>query len=263
MPPAHPVPLADRILPADRLPPAGPARSGDPAAWTPASRDQHLGRPRPPRRLTGSGYVVLAAVVGTVLIAGTGWLLLGRTGMASGTAGAGDSASYVPSSTSDGEADPTTTSEVTTTEPTTETTTQPEPDPGVDAERQLQAYRDADLARTGLDGHWVAQLASKVPGLSDPVLVAQNGTHTFYLPDILAEHEQLRRNTALGSVILLQSTDFGRRQLLDGQPIWVTFADNGFASAKAVHRWCAARFPELTGEELKNACTARQLKPLA
>lgn len=39
-----------------------------------------------------------------------------------------------------------------------------------------------------LDGRWVAQLASKTFGISDPLQIAENGSHTSFGIDVLAEH---------------------------------------------------------------------------
>jgi hypothetical protein len=127
----------------------------------------------------------------------------------------------------------------------------------------LNAYRNQDLSQVNLDGHWVAQLASKNSGMTDASQMTQNGTHTFYATDILAQHEALRRDPSLGNVLLLSSTDYGTRQLVNGQPLWVTFADNNFGTAAEVGHWCAAHFSGLSGPSLANVCTPRKLNPPA
>lgn len=133
--------------------------------------------------------------------------------------------------------------------------------PETEALASLQQLRDEDLAQVALDGRWVAQLASKAPGITDPYTTARNGTQTFYAVDILAEHLVLRGDASLGRVFLLLSTDYGKRLLWRGEPLWVTFADDGFSSAAGVQTWCAARFPALSGDELVNACAPRRLNP--
>jgi hypothetical protein len=128
---------------------------------------------------------------------------------------------------------------------------------------ELNRLRAEDLPTVRFDGRYVAQLASKSVGISDPYQIAANGTHTFYASDILAEHEALRNGDNPGArVVLVLSTDYGHRQLYRGQPLWVTFALGSFDSPDAVASWCRSRFPQLTGYVLTNQCTARTLVPL-
>jgi hypothetical protein len=135
------------------------------------------------------------------------------------------------------------------------------PNPDRVALTQLKSYRREDLARISMNNQWVAQLASKAPGYVDSYATASDGTHRFKLPDILAEHQALRDNSALGNVFLLKTTDYGKRKLYDGEALWVTFADNDFASAAAVHRWCTEQFPTLTRSHRDEVCAVRRLKP--
>ena len=132
-----------------------------------------------------------------------------------------------------------------------------------DALSELQSLRAASLSGLVLDGRWVAQVASKSVGITDPLQVAANGTHTFYAVDILAESR-----AALGvvsdpsRVLLLQSIDFGKRSFApDGQAFWVTLVDEDFSSSDEVEHWCASTYPTLTAEQLANACAARTLAP--
>ncbi len=127
---------------------------------------------------------------------------------------------------------------------------------------QLRQLRDADLPGVTFDGQYVAQLASKSIGISDPLQIAANGTHRFYAADILAEHLKLRNGDNLGApVVLLLSTDYGKRQLYHGNPLWVTFALGDFYSAADVQQWCEQRFPDLSGKYLSNQCAVRRLEP--
>ena len=128
---------------------------------------------------------------------------------------------------------------------------------------ELQAMRAASLSTLVLDGRWVAQVASKSVGITDPLQVAANGTNTFYAVDILAESRVARQAAAdPSSALVLQSLDFGKRSVArDGQPYWVTLVDDGFASSEEVDLWCARAFPSLTPEQLANACAARTLAP--
>jgi hypothetical protein len=157
-----------------------------------------------------------------------------------------------------------------TTGPSADTTPSPSPSPSVDssvdseatAVQTLTALRLQDQPTFQFTSQYAAQLASKVVGISDPYQTAANGTHTFYAADILAEHLALRQGDNLGArVVLVLSTDYGKRQLYQGQPLWVTFALGAFDSAGAVSAWCARRFPQLSGDLLTNQCTARKLEP--
>jgi hypothetical protein len=129
------------------------------------------------------------------------------------------------------------------------------------AEAELRILRAQSLSRLDLDGRWVAQLASKAVGITDPLQVAANGTHTFYAWDILAESQDLaHRASSPAAVSVLTSDDFGKRShWTDGQPYWVTLVDEGFGSGDEVRLWCARAFPTLSQQQLANACVARTL----
>jgi hypothetical protein len=128
---------------------------------------------------------------------------------------------------------------------------------------QLRSLRADSLARLSLDGRWVAQVASKSVGITDPLQVAANGTHTFYAVDILVESRTVGAAASkASSVLVLQSLDFGKRSVdRDGRPYWVTLVDEGFSSSDEVDQWCARAFAMLTPEQLANACAARTLRP--
>lgn len=127
---------------------------------------------------------------------------------------------------------------------------------------ELEALRAASLSRLILDRRWVAQVASKSVGITDPLQTAANGTHTFYAVDILVESRAVTSGVAASSVLVLRSDDFGRRSFADdGQPYWVTVVDVGFGSSDEVTAWCARTYPTLSPEELENACAPRTLAP--
>ena len=147
----------------------------------------------------------------------------------------------------------------------TEPDTEPSPDsttgPEAEALEQLEQLRQQDALTMVFDGRFAAQLASKSVGIVDPLQTTAAGSHTFTAADILAEHLALRSAPSQGtSVVLVLSTDFGKRQLYQGSPLWVTFALGDFPDREAVQRWCARRFPELAGERLTNQCTVRKLE---
>ncbi|MEU4473547.1 hypothetical protein [Micromonospora sp. NPDC023888] len=136
-------------------------------------------------------------------------------------------------------------------------------DPEDEALSALHELNGQDLPTVSLEGRYAAQLASKTVGIVDPNQVAENGSHTFYAQDILAEHNHLRQRFADETrIVLLLSTDYGRQQLHEGQPLWVTFALVSDSSKEGVASWCAAQFPSLSAEALENQCVARRLNPL-
>ncbi|WP_029430289.1 hypothetical protein [Blastococcus sp. URHD0036] len=142
------------------------------------------------------------------------------------------------------------------------TGTGPAADPEADAVAELDALAAADAARVDLDGRWVAQLASKSVGTTDPLQVAANGSHVFYGTDILLEHQALLQEVGgAADVLLLTSTDFGKRAVDGaGRPYWVTLADPGwFTSSEDVVAWCADLYPTMTAEQLANSCAPRTL----
>jgi hypothetical protein len=135
------------------------------------------------------------------------------------------------------------------------------PSRGDGPEQRLEALRQESLAAVPRDGRWVAQLASKYAGMSVPDETSDDGDHTFTAAEVLAEHERLRER--LGpAVFLVRTGDYGKRQRVDGQELWVTFAtDAAFRTPDDVRSWCAAHFGELAGAALDNACTPRRFNP--
>ena len=127
---------------------------------------------------------------------------------------------------------------------------------------ELETLRGDSLPRLVTDGRWVAQVASKSVGITDPLQTAANGSHTFYAVDILAESREATSSVSASSVLVLRSTDFGKRSYAgDGQAYWITVVDVGFAGSAAVDAWCASTYPALDAEQLANACAPRTLTP--
>lgn len=126
------------------------------------------------------------------------------------------------------------------------------------AEEELERLRQRSLAGLALDGRWIVELSAKRPGITDPLQVAANGSHTFYLTDILAVHDDLVQRMPDVDVLQLRRADWGKQ----GRDLWFTIADpGGLASKEGAEAWCAQRFPELAGEELANQCVPRELRP--
>jgi hypothetical protein len=144
----------------------------------------------------------------------------------------------------------------------TSTSAAPTTSPEDRALQELAATRSSSLQGLVLDGRWVAQVASKSVGITDPLQTAQNGTHTFYAADILTESEAARSAAGNAPVLVLQSSDFGKRSFApDGQPFWITLVDAGFADSEDVEAWCARTYSNLDATALANACAPRTLSP--
>lgn len=134
-----------------------------------------------------------------------------------------------------------------------------------DATNELQKARLRSLVSVKFSNQWVAQLASKNPGITDPYQKTARGGHTFEATDILDEYEQDHQDPTFGSYVwLFLSTDFGSQQLYGGHPLWVTVVElNSFSSAQDVTSWCKQEFPDLPEKVRDDHCVARQLSPPA
>jgi hypothetical protein len=203
---------------------------------------------------------VIAAVVAVLVLGGGGltWALVAQQ-----DDGAGERSTVEAGPTSGPVEDPPAEAPSTAPPSTAEVTSAaPTASPEEQALRALISLREQSLRGLVLDGRWVAQVASKSVGITDPLQVAQNGSHTFYAVDILAESNGIRDLVPSSPVLLVQSTDFGRYSVApDGQPFWVTLVDAGFTSSEDVDAWCATTFSYMTAQELENACAPRTLTP--
>ena len=140
----------------------------------------------------------------------------------------------------------------------------PTVDPETAALDELTAMRSASVSRLPYDSRWVAQVASKSVGITDPLQTTQTGSHTFMAADILAESLQARQTVAnpAQNVYVVWGTDFGKRsQAPNGLPYWITLVDAGFASKDNVTQWCHTAFAALTPQQLADTCAPRQLTP--
>lgn len=254
---------------------AAPVASSTPAGQPPAgpSAPAHMApvapSPAPPGvgvRKAGQNRGLLLGALALVLVlavgGGVGWLIRGQGTETKQAATVDTPTAAAPS-------------EVTTQEPQSATPSLETPSPSaapttVDplsseqaALAELGNLRTESLQGLQLDGRWVAQLASKSVGITDPLQTAHNGSHTFYAVDILAESDTARATVPSSNrVLVLSSTDFGKYSTApDGQPYWVTLVDGGFTSSDAVKAWCAATYPSLDPTSLNNACAPRTLSP--
>jgi hypothetical protein len=246
--------------------PAAPAGFPGPAAMPPPVAPP----PHGPTRSGGGRRGLIAAVVLCLVGAGGGVAWYVQRG--DGTEGSDTSAAAYGAPLSeatpsdDNEADSSASASRTASRSSAPATTSAPATPTVSTEQQalvqLEALRANSLPRLVLDGRWVAQVASKSVGITDPLQTAANGTHTFYAVDILAESRAAVSSVAASSVLVLRSTDFGKRSYAaDGQGYWVTVVDVGFSSSDQVKTWCASTYPTLTPEQLANACAPRTLAP--
>lgn len=130
-----------------------------------------------------------------------------------------------------------------------------------EATRALAALHDRDASAITPQGQWAPVLTSKWTGITDPLQVTRSGSHTFGAPDILAEHESLRRDPRNGKVVLIYGSDFGTQQTHDGKPVYVTLAIDAAGSRADAQAWCQARYPDKSGADLNNLCMPIQLNP--
>ena len=124
----------------------------------------------------------------------------------------------------------------------------------------LRATADDDLRDLSLDGHWIAMLAGKTPGLVDPLDPPPEGAK-WTLPAIATQHEQLRADPRFdGRVYLVLSTSFGRAVTdAKGRPYYVTIYDGDFTGPRAVRSWCSQTFVDLTADQRADRCAPAQL----
>jgi len=251
--PVAPPPVAD--TPPAEVPPWAPPTYGEPA-WIVSGPP-----PGPPPSSPGRSRRPLIAVAAAVLVvligAGGGWFVTHRGEPAVPDPVAAPT-TLVPAP------DPTTVA-VTTypteypTESPTTVETSTVADPEQDALAELDRISAQDLREVVFDNRYVAQVASKNPGTYDKFQTTASGSHTFQATDILAEYQRLRDDLGSAKVVLLKSTDFGKRQMYRGAPLYVTFFLGRFGSADAVRSWCAATFPDLSADALANQCAVRRM----
>lgn len=206
----------------------------------------------------GALFACLLGVAGYVVLRGRG-----AEPTAGGTpTGASMTTATASVTTSDSS---TSTSQTTSEEPTpTESATSQTRSPGAIALAELKSLRRESLAGLRLDGRWVIQLASKFNAVADSSLVAANGSHVFYYPDIVAEYQDLEQRMAGYGypTMLLLASDFGNRQRPENRKIWVTLTDpGGLRDVESAQYFCARIYPELSGKSRANVCMPRRFVP--
>jgi len=243
-------PATDAALFAART--AVPAEPPSPAeGWWAADVTGSSTAPPPPGSGSRNRLVVPLAIAAALLVAvvaGVTFLVLSAGGRDVDASARNTVAAIVTAS-------PTTTDSA-----TPETTTTPESsptpsDPEAAAIAQLESLREQSLQSVSAHGQWVAQLASKYPGISDDLQASQDGGHVFHAADILAEHLALSTGANNGAdIVLVLSSDYGTRHTYQGHTLWVTLALDRFESRAQVQAWCQSRFPGFTGQALANRC---------
>ena len=208
----------------------------------------------------GALVACLLGVLGYVVLRGRGSELAASGITTSSAAGATSSPSSVTSSQTTPTED-----EIASHEPKpTESETSETRSPGAIALAELKSLRRDGLAGLRLDGRWVIQLASKFNGVSDKSLVAANGSHVFYYPDIVAEYRDLEQRMAGYGypTMMLLASDFGSRQRPENRTIWVTLTDpGGISNFESGQYFCAQIYPELSGRDRENVCMPRRFIP--
>jgi hypothetical protein len=248
-------PLSAAALPTE--PQWGPPdTSVNPVPPTPAS-----GR----RRLTVVAGAVLAVLLGA---AGAGMALHGGNDPAPGSTGAQPQTGGQAGNDDDQPAVTAATTDPATTDPTTPPATSPPitsptPDQQAAAVAELERIYEQDRGSVSFDGQYVAQIASKYPGITDKLQTTADGSHRFEASDILAEYRELSSGHSSSDhpVVLLKSTDYGKHQIKNGHFLWVTFALGDFPSPQSVTVWCDSEFSDLSAAERENQCVARRLEP--
>jgi hypothetical protein len=252
----------------------GPSRSAPAEPSEPPPGEPPWSVPQqsaPPSAVPGGGrlpMIVVGAALAVLLVVGAIIVVVrrGETGAPTAAAptptAAGQAANLDPVAPATGHTpDPVTTPA--TGGPATEPPVETAADPEAEAVAELDTIYRQDRGTVGFHGQYVAQIASKYPGIDDPLQTAADGTHVFQATDILAEHKQLRvaHDSAEHPIVLLKSTDYGKRQTIDGHFLWVTFAVGAFGDRQSVRNWCAAQFADLTTAERENQCAVRTLAP--
>ncbi len=214
--------------------------------------------PPPLRGGVGRGVIIAVAAAVTVIVG---------SAIAAGTRNSnhanGAAASQLTQPAPPSGSDPTSATSDSVVTPTASSPPAKPVDPQAVALAELRSIHVRDLAGVTFDGQWVAQLASKNAGITDPLQTTASGSHTFKNSDILAEYRRASDNPDFGSlVLLLQSTDYGKRQLYHRLALWVTVAAlPSFGSAQDVTDWCAQEFSQLSPSVLLDSCVPRQLNP--
>jgi len=237
------------------------AASGSPMA-APGSAYQAMPTERSRRKRTG---LIVGLIVAAVLLAGGATAVVTMNGPGGALATWGRPAP-MPSPTPTRDRPTASPSQVTTSTRTSQptATTTALLDPEAEALRSLGEQAARDGARITKQGQWVAQLASKYVGVTDPRQVTANGSHTFMAADIWAEYEELkRRGVSLGKeVVLLDSRTYGKRHHRNGEALWVVAAVSpSFTDEASVKSFCAGMYPNLSGKDLTNSCMPNRLNP--
>jgi MTH538 TIR-like domain (DUF1863) len=124
---------------------------------------------------------------------------------------------------------------------------------------ELEQLAGADRKLTKFEGQWVAQVASKYVGISDPLQRTASGSHVFYAADILAEHKAMRQQFSNPfTVRLLKGSELPVANT-NSQLFWYTFVFGDFTSSADVKAFCTNAFADLSRKARANHCASRRL----
>lgn len=127
------------------------------------------------------------------------------------------------------------------------------------ARAELDSLYAADRPHLVTDGHWVIQLSSQWNGITDA-----RTSRTYYTTDILKLAQNLEA-TYGSNLVLVQSTDLGLQRSYPNkppdEPLWVMLYDQRTLTSSSADAWCAAQFPTLSGDDLRNVCYPRKADP--
>lgn len=134
----------------------------------------------------------------------------------------------------------------------------PTPTSETDALRKLNAWADADEARTPPDGKWQVVLGSKYVGIVDHKQQAA----PFTAEDIWSQFQGYRRefSAEADKFRVLRSTDYGDQRRFHGKVYFVAMLLFDFDSAGAAKGWCRDRFGK-TGKALQEDCIEARYAP--
>ena len=126
---------------------------------------------------------------------------------------------------------------------------------------RLESLRAESLGRYAPDGRWAIGLSAKRDGITDSTQTTRDGSHTFYLQDILNLHEDLAEYYEFdGAMYLLLAQDIGSAQGPNDDTLWMTVLDpGGLSSREDAQAWCENAFPSASGDKLANICYPREL----
>ncbi|MGO1165074.1 MAG: hypothetical protein ACTMHL_00510 [Janibacter sp.] len=234
---------------------AGGGSAGPPGGWSQPPGPPPRGPRRWPFIVLG---VLVLGVLGVVV-----WMVTAPDNRveADGSSSSAASTSSSSSSASSSESSTPTTSTTTTTTTSTSSSSSSSSS-SESASDQLSDLHSDSLDGLDRNGDWGVTLSAKYDGIRDDLQTTEDGSHVFHEDDILALHEDLEEvHGEDGQVYLVTSDDLESTATEDyADTLWMTILDpGGLDSRRQAVAWCERAFPEVSGDELQNACYPREL----